>query len=183
MPKNGELNLIIGPMFSGKTTSLIKIYKDNLKSNIKTLVINHSFDDRYNEGENNLISHDKLSIPCIYLKELRELYEDDKYFTDFECILINEGQFFKDLFQMSIVLVEKYKKKIYISGLDGDFNRKKFGEILDLIPFCDNIQKLKGKCNCGKESLFSKRITREINQISIGNSNYEPVCRKCYLKS
>jgi hypothetical protein len=56
-------------------------------------------------------------------------------------ILINEGQFFPDLLNFVNELL-KYNKKIYICGLDGDFERKKFGQIIDLIPLCDKVEKL-----------------------------------------
>ena len=81
---------------------------------------------------------------------------------------------------MVILLVEKYNKYVYISGLDGDFKRKKFGNILDLIPISDEVIKLKSICKCGNAASFSRRISNEKEQISIGNDNYEPVCRNCY---
>ena len=49
----------------------------------------------------------------------------------YDVLLINEGQFFDDIMDVVPKLVEKYKKKVYICGLDGDFRRKKFGYLLD----------------------------------------------------
>jgi thymidine kinase len=101
-----------------------------------------------------------------------------------DVIIINEGQFFDDIYETTIKLVEKYKKCVYVCGLDSDFKRNKFGRLLDLIPFCDNIFKLQSLCmNCkdGTKALFSKRITNNESQIVIGSDNYIPVCRKCYL--
>jgi thymidine kinase len=63
-------------------------------------------------------------------------------------------------------------KKVYLYGLDGDFNRNKFGQMLDLIPFCDNIQKLHAKCNsCNLDAIFSHRITSESSQVVIGSEH------------
>jgi thymidine kinase len=97
-------------------------------------------------------------------------------------ILINEGQFFPDLeeFVKKILLNDK---KVYICGLDGDFERKKFGQILDLIPLCDKVTKLTSLCSIcknGTPGIFSKRITSEKEQTVVGSDNYIPVCRKCY---
>jgi thymidine kinase len=69
--------------------------------------------------------------------------------------------------------------------LDGDFERKKFGTILDLIPLCDKVTKMTSlcsRCRDGTAGIFSLRITQEKTQFLIGSDNYIPVCRKCYEK-
>ena len=63
------LELFIGPMFSGKTSKLVEIYKQCLFCSIPVAVINHSIDTRYH---NNLLStHDKVMIPCIQTNKLK----------------------------------------------------------------------------------------------------------------
>jgi thymidine kinase len=98
-------------------------------------------------------------------------------------ILIDEAQFFPDLLK-SIELVDFYKKTVIIFGLDGDFKREKFGNILDLIPYADSVEKLCARCNnCNNKAIFSHRIIQEKTQIIIGNKDiYIPLCRKCYLQ-
>jgi thymidine kinase len=173
----GYLKIILGPMFSGKTSYLINAYNDNISNNISTLAINHSLDNRYGTGE--IISHDNISIPCIDMLKLSEIYNTD--FIKYDSIIINEAQFFDDILLMVTVLVEKYNKNVIICGLDGDYRQKKFGSILDLIPICNEVTKLHGICHfCKSKSYFTIRITKETDQISIGNDNYLPVCRKCY---
>jgi thymidine kinase len=101
-----------------------------------------------------------------------------------EVILINEGQFFPDI-KCVVDLVEKECKRVYICGLDGDFQKNKIGSLLDLIPHCDNVCKLKSlcsECRNGKAGLFSYRITNETDQVVIGVENYKPLCRMCYEK-
>jgi len=83
-------------------------------------------------------------------------------------------------------LVEVLNFRVALYGLDGDFQRKPFGKMLDLIPHCDNLVKLHAYCyNCknGTKGIFSKRITKETGQKVIGSSNYRPLCRKCFLKT
>lgn len=186
---NGYLELIIGPMYSGKTSKLLEIYKQCKFCDIPVCVINHSLDKRYHESL--LSNHDKIMIPCINVENLMDLWIEptncieDKYkLTSYEVILINEGQFFTDL-EIFVKLLLKHNKKIYICGLDGDFERKKFGQILDLIPICDNIIKLKSLCSIcknGTPGIFSMRISEEKYQTLIGSENYLPVCRSCYEK-
>ena len=173
------LELIIGPMFSGKTSRLIEIYKQCKFCNIPTLVINHSIDTRYDQYL--LSNHDKVMIPCIQTTQLTTLINNQE-FKKAEVILINEGQFFDDLYDCTELWL-KENKKIYISGLDGDFERKKFGQIIDLIPLCDKVTKMTSLCSIcknGTPGIFSKRITKEKEQTMVGSDNYLPVCRYCY---
>jgi len=77
----------------------------------------------------------------------------------------------------------KMGNKVYVSGLDGDFQRKRFGQILDLIPLCDKVTKLTSLCSIcknGKPGIFSMRLTVETCQTLVGSDNYIPVCRECY---
>ena len=73
-------------------------------------------------------------------------------------------------------------KRVYVCGLDGDFQRKKFGSILDIIPLCDEVYKIQAICkNCKQMSaIFTHRLTCETEQKVIGSSNYIPVCRNCF---
>ena len=172
------LELIIGPMFSGKTTRLINIYNEKTAEQKKVKVVNYTDDTRYHNSM--LSTHDKLMIPCVFANTIKEVCQEPEIFT-YDVILINEGQFFPDLYDSVITLVEKHRKEVYICGLDGDFKRCKFGGLLDLIPMSDNVIKLHAKCaKCNKNAIFSKRLSNEEQQVLIGSSNYVPVCRDCY---
>jgi len=198
---SGYLELIVGPMFSGKTTRLLDIY-EKYKDTNSVLVINYADDTRYNDAtptsEENFASdsfasgslaltngsfaltHDKKKIPCISLHNISEIWKLNSDHPA-EIILINEGQFFDDLVDCVLDMVENKNKRVYVCGLDGDFQRKKFGKILDLIPHCDKITKLTAKCHCGEPAIFSHRLINVKNQILIGSSDsYISVCRNCY---
>jgi len=103
------------------------------------------------------------------------MYETRNALLKSEYILINEAQFYPDL----VEFVKEFKhKNIYVYGLDGDFKQQKMGYILDIIPLCDSVKKLKARCGCGQEAIFSKRISNETDQYQ-PNAQYVPVCRKC----
>jgi thymidine kinase len=185
---NAYLEIILGSMFSGKTSRLVEIYKQCKFCNIPVIVINHSCDNRYDDEL--MSTHDKIKIPCIKTNSLFEIWH--KYYLDnnnneinkAEVILINEGQFFTDLYEVVDDMLQK-GKKIYVCGLDGDFKRNKFGQILDLIPLCDKVTKLTSLCSIcknGTPGIFSKRISTEKEQTIVGSDNYIPVCRMCYEK-
>jgi len=190
------LEIILGGMYAGKTSRLVEIYKQCKFCNISVAVINHSIDDRYDEEL--LSTHDQIKIPCIKTEKLFDLWSEyislegnieliarvkDKFkVATSDVILINEGQFFPDLFDFVNTLL-KEGKKVYVCGLDGDFERKKFGQILDLIPLCDKVNKLSSlcsQCKDGTPGIFSMRLTNEKEQTVVGSENYIPVCRKCY---
>jgi thymidine kinase len=179
----GYLELIIGPMYSGKTSKLLEIYKQCKLCDISVCVINHSLDNRYHDSM--LSTHDKIMIPCMNIDNLSELwFNNNEIIRNSDVILINEGQFFNNLYNIVNDML-KNKKVVYICGLDGDFERKKFGEILDLIPLCDKVNKLTSLCSIcknGTPAIFSMRITNEKEQTVIGSDNYLPVCRVCYEK-
>jgi thymidine kinase len=140
-------------------------------------------------------THDKIMAPCIQTTKLSDVwdYKDlDSHFNEnsdrhiklrsADVILINEGQFFKDLYSV-VENMLKCNKRVYICGLDSDFERKKFGQILDLIPLCDKVNKLTSlcsQCKDGTPGIFSMRLTSEKQQTLVGSDNYIPVCRKCY---
>lgn len=192
------LELIIGPMYASKSTRLVEVYKQCQFCNISVAVINHVIDNRYDEEL--LSTHDKVKIPCIKTKVLKDVWlteeldleddiienipriQDKLKISRSDVILINEGQFFEDLYDVVIDML-KCGKKVYVCGLDGDFERKKFGQILDLIPLCDKIDKLTSLCTLcknGTRGIFSMRLTQETEQTVVGSDNYIPVCRKCY---
>jgi len=193
---SGYLEIILGSMYSGKSTKLIEIYNQCKFCNIPVVAINHSIDNRYDEHL--LSSHDKIKIPCIKTTNLLDLWIDyisleenvgktsridDKFkVAKSKVILINEGQFFPDLLEFVKKLLNN-KKQVYVCGLDGDFERKKFGTILDLIPLCDKVEKLTSLCSLcknGTKGIFSMRLTNEKEQTIVGSENYIPVCRECY---
>lgn len=178
----GYLELILGPMFSGKTSTLKKLYDQCIYCNIPVMVINYEADNRYCDSSF-MSTHDKIMIPCIKGTSILEIMTKNiEKVDESEVILINEGQFFGDIAHV-ISLVENLHKRVYICGLDGDFKKNKIGSLLDLIPYCDNVSKLKSLCSVcrnGKAGLFSYRITNETDQVVIGVENYKPVCRTCF---
>ena len=173
----GYLRVILGPMFSGKTSELISIYRHNQIAQIPTLVVNYIEDTRYDAEK--LSTHDGLMIPCTRLKHLGPVF---KLTRTFDAIIINEGQFFDDLYEVVKGLL-KLRKTIYVCGLDGDYQQKKFGQVLDIIPLADEVEKRKALCALcrdGTEAAFTRRLTNETEQKVIGSENYIPVCRGCH---
>ena len=185
----GSLEIIMGPMFSGKTEMLIEIYNKEfnciktlseiVQDNQEIIAFNYYKDTRY--GDNIISSHNGKKIPSINIQTLSEIFQNDK-FEKLTHIFINEAQFFPDLKITIIKLVEQHNKHVVICGLDSDYKREKFGQIWELIPYADKLTKLYGKCNnCDNKSLFTHRISCEKQQEVVGNNNYISLCRSCYI--
>ena len=132
----GYLEIILGPMWSGKTTELVKLYNKFKYCNIDILTINYLHDTRY--SDNSISTHDKINIPCHMLEKLEDISDiknnqETDIFKQSKVILINEGQFFKDINEWVNISVNKYNKHVYICGLDGDYKRSSFENFLELI--------------------------------------------------
>jgi thymidine kinase len=177
------LKIVLGPMFSGKTTSLIHCYQNLEISDAMPVVIKYKGDTESTEHQ--LVSHDNEIIDCISTYSLATLWFDmqNPNYTklhESKIVLINEAQFFDDLFEV-VISILKSKKHVFIYGLDSDSRQKKFGQIWDLIPYANSVKKLTAKCECGSnDAIFTHRIT-DLNteQVFIGAAYYIPLCRDC----
>uniref|UniRef100_A0A6C0I8Q8 thymidine kinase n=1 Tax=viral metagenome TaxID=1070528 RepID=A0A6C0I8Q8_9ZZZZ len=175
----GKLELIIGNMFSGKSTELIRRINTTKSINKNILVINYSLDNRYS-SQNEISTHDLQKMKCLKVSFIKDSFD---LVNDYDSIFIDEGQFFPDLYDSVIMLVEKFNKHVIVSGLDGDSNRSVFGDMIRLIPMCDTVDKLRAycnKCNDGTYGPFTKKISGSPSELlDIGGSDkYIPVCRK-----
>lgn len=180
----GKLELVIGCMFSGKTTKIFELCKNITDKNI--LGINYKENNRYDT--NKLITHDRKQFHFtneIQLNKLNELIINEyyPYYTSSDIIVIDEVQFFSDAYNFITNAINKDNKHVICAGLNGDFNKKTFDVISLLIPECDELHFLKAKCSCKENAIFSKRLIQNNEQVLIGSSDlYRPVCRKCYNK-
>ena len=176
-------NKIIDSWVNSDPGEIIKAIKNQILfiDGFLKKIINHINDNERNSGQGTyLTNHDNIPIPCVSTNDLCALI---KIVDSYQVILINEGQFFHGLVPFVKEQLSQ-KKQIYIAGLDGDFQRNVFGDLLQLIPLCDKVEKLAslcGICKNGNPGIFSKRISREMTQMVVGGSDkYIPVCRICY---
>ena len=191
MNGEGYLHVLTGPMFSGKTSALLRLLFNEAAVGLDVLYINHERDNRStgHYSTHNPLYREKLSersnVSFISVKELSSLAGGIK---KYDVIGIDEAQFFPDLKDV-ISWVDKYGKKVIVAGLDGDFRREKFGSVVDLIPTADKIEKLTAYCQiCAsktpkiiKLAIFTLRTAATNDVILVGGSDdYKPVCRTCY---
>lgn len=190
MENIGYLSIRFGPMFSGKTSYLLNELNNLFYvQNNGVLYINFNGDTRTDDvfSTHNSITGNIGNITGIKINKIEELL-NPKILENYNIIGIDEAQFFDDLLINVVKLVQEHKKHVIVVGLDSNFKMEKFGQIIDLIPYCDNVKKLHANCfKCAEKgkkvnASFTKLINKEIspiNNIHIGAKNdYMAVCRK-----
>lgn len=187
MIKGGKLELIIGPMFCGKTTELIRRTKIYKIANKKTLILSPSCDTRILNEElrekkyNYIESRNGTHLECL---KINNLFDTIKEVKDYDVVSIDEGQFFKDLKNFVLEILEQ-NKIVLISALNGDYKQDNFGEIFYLYPHADEIYKFSSICyECKSENgTYTFRTSDSKELIELGDSNsYIPLCRGCLHK-
>jgi thymidine kinase len=179
-------------MFSGKSTSLLNEISKYKVLTDKIIVINHILDKKrqLDKSTGYLKTHNNKMCPAMLLLKLNELYgeEYNQMYNEADVVVIDEGQFFEDLYPFLKGELNKIdgKKKIFIvGGLSGDYNMEPLGDIYRLISLADEIHKLSAycvKCKDGTMASFTKRKIQSDEKILVGNSDiYIPVCRRCYI--
>jgi thymidine kinase len=173
------LELIIGPMFAGKTTHALDLVRRYNEQGLRVLVVKPAVDTRF-VNLNELTTHNGDSVPCYTTSTLNSLTRD--FIQHFSVIIVDEAQFFQGLVPFVEFTVDTHSKIVYLIGLSGDSERRPFGELLDTIPFANKITHLKSYCACGNLALFTRRLQTGLDQVAIGGSElYRPECRFCYV--
>lgn len=176
-----SLEVVIGPMFSGKSSYALSYVRRQRAIGKKVVIIKPDIDNRYSQKDV-LITHDKEQTPCLLWNVNQDLYPTE-IIRDSDCIVFEEAQFFKGLYDTVHYILEKYKKHILVVGLDGDAHQRPFGEILNCIPLANSVKKLSALCsicNNGVLAHYTKRIHDNISsQIDVGgHDKYQSVCLK-----
>lgn len=192
-PRTGYLICFIGPMFSGKSSQLLRemIKMKDINPELNICLINHAFDTRNgNKMSSHYSGHINVPDNITYISTNKIA---DLDIHQYNVIGIDECQFFSDLYGTVLRWVNA-GHIVYCSGLVLDYRNCKFGQLLDLVPHADIVHKLKAKCvKCLEElksknihipyhntpdAIYTRRILKDDNQILVGASDeYIPVCR------
>ena len=174
----GKIELILGPMFSGKSTRLIELMRKYVYKAKKTIMVKYYADQRYSE-KSEVVTHDLIKYDSINCKLLRNSFDTLK---QYDVIGIDEGQFFADLVEVCEELA-LMGKIVLIAALNGDFRMEPFPVIQRIIAKADKIKLLKAYCfNCHKDAKFSLRIVQSNETVLIGAGEaYKPACRECHV--
>ena len=178
-----SLEIVLGPMFAGKSSYILSSLRRYEAIGWDVLCITSNLDTRYEEGA--IHSHDHERHSAVPTATLMPLIKTNHY-NEARLIIIEEGQFFDDLYEFVKYAVEKNGKDVLVVGLDGDSERRPFGKILDLIPLCDKVTKLTAmckRCPAPTDAIFTYRKSGDKSVVKVGaDSEYEALCRSHYIK-
>lgn len=173
------ITLIIGPMFSGKTSELVRLLVRASIAGKKVILLRPEKDTR------KFLTHDNKEY------SLEEKFVDDinshiKELKEYDVIGIEEGQFFPHLLGACNLLAGD-GKEIIISALNGTSESESFDVIQELIPHVESIIKLNAICTeCGSEygSYSFYRAGNKTDKVKVGDIHeYTALCRNCYNKA
>lgn len=170
----GDINVYTGPMKCGKTQKMLNELERQSIAGKNIKIFKPAIDKRF--GEKTVQTRSGQKIDAININSIDELqnYNADIYFID-------EFQFLDGNVNTIEKMAEK-GKKFFISGLNLTAEKKPFGKMGDLMCLADNVQMMTSICEiCKNENaIFSFFKGNKNSDIYIGDSEYIPVCRKCY---
>lgn len=175
----GHIDLILGPMFGGKTSELINQIVRYRLAKKRTILLKYCGDTRYGDSTT-VMSHAGSSIDCKTFQN--PFNHTDELIKDYDVIGIDEGQFFHNISELADLLC-KAGKIVIIAGLIADFQRNMFPEMIKLMGFATNISFYKAVCmQCGElDAVVSHRKTDGHEVVEIGGADkYEAICMNCY---
>jgi thymidine kinase len=178
----GRIELIIGCMYSGKTTDFMRRVMMYKTLNRKMIIITHSSDTRYTDA-GYIANHNYEKMKAKHTTKLFDLSNNNEY-VEASVVFIEEAQFFPDLFEFVLNAANNDDKTVIISGLDGDFQLAPFEQVVKLIPHAESVTKLTAlckRCGDGTPACFSKRLVKCTERELVGSEGvYTAVCRKHY---
>ena len=178
------INTYVGPMFSGKSDSLINIYSKIWNKDIVMAFKpkNDTRDENYIKSKNS-----DLIIPAYYIEYLEEIYdyidEREKNGKHVSTIFIDEAQFLKGSVDVLTDLSVNYDIDFYIGGLNMTSEQKPFGLMPYIMAVSENVDVIKGFCvECNKPSIYTYYEGEKDSDVLVGDGNYTSLCRKCLAK-
>lgn len=179
-PKNsGWIEVICGPMFSGKTEELIRRLVRAQIAKQKVAIFKPSTDNRFDEDY--IVSHNKRKIKSVQVKHTIAILD---YRDNADVFGIDEAQFFDSSIVKVCRELANSGKRVVVAGLEKDYLAKSFGSMPEILVDAEYITKVNAICmGCGDPANYSHRISLEKKQVVVGETDkYEALCRRCYIK-
>ncbi|MBK6764889.1 MAG: thymidine kinase [bacterium] len=174
----GWIEVICGPMFSGKTEELIRRLVRAQIAKLRVEIFKPQIDNRYAKDE--IVSHSRLTIPSKLVTSPWEIYELAQHA---EVIGIDEAQFLgRELIEVVQKLADS-GKRVICAGLDTDYRGEPFDPIPQLLAIAEYIDKPLAICvRCGNPAKHTQRVVASRERVLVGaHDAYEPRCRNCFV--
>jgi len=174
----GWIEVVCGPMFSGKSEELIRRLRRAEIARQRVQIFKPGIDQRY--GDDHIVSHSSLKMRSLGVKDAAEL--ESRLDLRTEVIGIDEAQFLGDGIIDLAVRLADLGKRIIIAGLDTDYLGRPFHPMPELLAVADEITKTLAICmQCGNPAKHTQRLVASEELIVVGAAGmYEARCRRCF---
>ncbi len=176
--ERGWVEVICGPMFSGKSEELIRRITRYKIARIPVQIFKPALDDRYATHE--VVSHSSLSVEAQPVPDSDALLKAVEERT--EVVGIDEGQFFDDGLVEVVRRLASSGMKVIVAGLDQDYLGRPFEPIPALMLKAEYVTKALAVCHrCGGAGMYTQRVIDSDELVVLGSEDsYEARCRRCY---
>ena len=181
--RGGWLEVICGPMFSGKSEEMIRRLRRAEIAGQRVVIFKPQIDDRYDAVD--VVSHAGARMRAVPVSSVSEVVEHAK---GFDVIGIDEVQFFEPVIVSRALELADGGARVVVAGLDQDFRRLPFGPIPDLLSYAEFVDKLQAVCHrCGGPATTTQRLVDgqpapySGETVLVGAAEqYEARCRDCH---
>jgi thymidine kinase len=174
----GWIEVICGPMFSGKSEELIRRLRRATIARKRVQVFKPAIDTRYSPDE--IVSHGDLRMKSETLDSTKDMLQRIDWRT--EVVGVDEANFMgPDLIEIAGTLADS-GKQVIIAGLDTDYMGRPFAPIPELLALAESITKTLAICvRCGNPAKHTQRLVDSSDLIVVGaGGQYEARCRRCF---
>jgi len=174
--KPGWIEVICGPMFSGKSEELIRRIRRAEIARQRVQIFKNALDARYDATS--IVSHSQQSLPSVAVDQIGQVYDLIEEGT--EVVAIDEGQFFTSEIVSVCNQLASRRLRVIVAGLDLDYCGEPFGSMPELMATAEYVSKQLAICMvCGDPANFTQRLTDDRDRIVVGAiGTYEARCRR-----
>ena len=178
IPNSGWIEVICGPMFSGKSEELIRRLRRAIIARKLVQVFKPAIDTRYSESE--IVTHADARMRSEAVNSAREILARLDWRT--QVVGIDEANFFGAELVETANQLANAGTQVIVAGLDTDFMGRPFPPMPDLLATAESITKILAICmRCGKPAKHTQRLVDSEELILVGAAgSYEARCRQCF---
>jgi thymidine kinase len=181
--RGGWLEVICGPMFSGKSEEMIRRLRRAEIAGQRVVIFKPRIDDRYDATD--VVSHAGARMRAVPIGTVAELTERA---DGFDVVGIDEAQFLGDGIVPGVLELSERGTRVVVAGLDQDFRRLPFGPMPALLSHAEFVDKLQAVCHrCGGPATTTQRLVDgrpapySGDTVVVGAAEqYEARCRGCH---
>jgi thymidine kinase len=181
--RGGWLEVICGPMFSGKSEEMIRRLRRAEIAGQRVIIFKPRIDDRYDADD--VVSHAGVRMRGVPVSSVAELLARA---TGYEVVGIDEVQFFEPAVVDAALALADSGVRVVAAGLDQDFRRLPFGPMPELLAHAEFADKLQAVCHrCGGPATTTQRLVGGAPALYAGDTivvgaaeQYEARCRGCH---